>query len=323
MPKTMTKRKGAVAEARDVLKPMHRVPATAARNGQHEASAATPATVAVKPKERMQEIIAELQALQRKRTIVLKSSLMEMNRLRSLIAGTLGFDSNMAEKERKKIFKEADTLIKQIAKGQAELEFKDIVLAHLLSINAFEKMQDSLEKEMERLAGQLPVAAWARDIRGFGKTSLLFLAIVIGETGDLSNYSNPGKVWRRMGCAPWTYSGKTKMGCTWRWGKEGALPKDEWSSYGYSPRRRSIAYLIGENIVKQNFVSGKGAGESAGETDVVSAGPYRSRYDQAKARAKEAHPEWSAKRCHLHAMLLATKLLLKNLWIEWNGGKAM
>ena len=85
---------------------------------------------------------------------------------------------------------------------------------------------------------------------------------------------------------------------------------------GYSPRRRSIAYLIGEGLVKQNFVSG-GQGDGRLESESGSAGPYRSRYDQKKAEFAEKHPDYKPLRCHLHGMLLATKLLLKNLWIEW------
>ena len=93
-------------------------------------------------------------------------------------------------------------------------------------------------------------------------------------------------------------------------------------------RKRSIAYLIGEGFMKQN-----------------GSGPYRRRFDEAKAKAMANRPDWTncktcnglgksakgtkceacsgkgklAMRCHKHGMLLATKLLLKNLWAEWNG----
>jgi hypothetical protein len=153
---------------------------------------------------------------------------------------------------------------------------------------------------------------------------------VIGETGDLSNYANPAKVWRRLGCAPFTKDQETLMGATWRGrsnGKRGTkLHASDWEEFGYSPRRRSISYLIGEGIVKANGL-----------------GPYRKRYDTVKKDYPKKHPDRVKcpdckgsgegkrakcskckgagklmKRAHLHAMLLATKSLLKELWVVWN-----
>lgn len=289
--------------------------------------------------------VAELQSLQRERSIVLKSRNMMANRIQAIVAGTLGYCSGMQEKDRQKKFGEASRLIKDIAGGKETHPLQKVILTHLAGIDEFNKLKGGLEREMLRWAKLLPVAAWVnrKEQRGFG---LLFLAIVVGETGDLSNYPNPGKVWRRLGCAPWAFDGKNLMGATWRGGKEGKLPASEWESYGYSPRRRSIAYLIGEGIVKQNFLTGQGNGEVVHETDVGVAaqtrsgtknggtgagehssgtesgvaGPYRRRYDQAKAKAHASHPDWSDLRCHRHGMLLATKMLLRDLWVQWNKG---
>lgn len=263
------------------------------------------------------EVVKELQAHQRQRAVILKSRNMQANRLQAIVAGTLGYHSGMVEKDRQKKFTEAAALIKQVADGNGDHPLQVVIQTTLVGIDAFNSMKAALEKGMEKLAGQLPVAAWVErpEQRGFG---LLFLAIVIGETGDLAGYANPGKVWRRMGCAPWTFDGETHMGATWRAGKEGKLPASEWEAFGYSPRRRSIAFLIGEGIVKQNFVRGSGTGEAPGETEVPTAGTYRARYDQAKARAHEVHGDWSDLRCHRHGMLLATKRLLRELWCEWN-----
>lgn len=222
-----------------------------------------------------------------------------------------------------------------------------------MGIVALNTLNGDLEKQMTKLAAKLPVKDWveAPEQNGFG---LLGLAVVVGEAGDLANYATVSRLWRRLGCAPWQYGEKTLMGSTWKRGLEGHLPSAEWSKFGYSPRRRSISYLIGEGLVKQNVI--KGAGERASETDVVvagepiretdasTAGPYRLKYDVVKAHVMRTRKDWTTcgkcdgsgklpkkkcdvckgtgelrKRCHLHAMLLATKELLKNLWIEWNG----
>lgn len=288
-------------------------------------------------------LCAELQRLQRERAVVMKSRIMQANRLQAVVAGTLGYSAGMTEKDRRRKFTEAAALIKAVAAGTAEPAFAQVIRCSLVGISGpggFLDYQAALECSMTMLARRLPVHAWARGPlrRGFGE---LNLAIVVGECGDLGGYANPGKLWRRMGCAPWSFGGKTAMGSTWRGGKEGKLPAEEWGNYGYSPRRRSIAYLIGEGLVKQNFLrnggagdscsdtatglagsaeaGGDGAGESSGETESGAArpGPYRLRYDEAKARAKEAHPDWTPQRCHRHAMLLCTKRLLRDLWLAW------
>lgn len=273
-----------------------------------------PVTPKVRPA--MTRVAEELQRLQRKRTIVLKSRNMNANRLQAVVAVQMGYSSALGEKQREKYFGEASKVIAKIEeqaftreKGQwsyhpeAEIDHPlgSIIIASLFGIHALEVEKEKLEKVMREWAAKLHVAKWVEraDQRGFG---ILFLAIVVGECGDLAGYANPGKVWRRMGCAPYTNGeGEVHMGATWKAGKEGKLTADEWSDFGYSPRRRSIAYLIGEGIVKQN-----------GD------GPYRKRYDSAKEAAAENHPDWKPLRCHLHGMLLGTKLLLKNLWIEWN-----
>lgn len=275
----------------------------------------------LKPTVTISSLSASLQNLQRQRSIILKSRNMQANRLQAIVAGTLGYHSGMPEKERTKKFTEATAVIKRVVDGDDSHPLTSVIRTTLVGINAFNKIKADLEKSMCALADQLPVAEWCKkpEQRGFGTSSRLFLAIVIGETGDLSNYPNPAKVWRRLGCAPWSFDGKTQMGATWRSGKGGKLPSDEWEKFGYSPRRRSIAFLIGEGIVKQNGASKDG--DSDVETDSSihrPCGPYRKRYDEAKTAFKANHPDYSDLRCHRHAMLLATKLLLKNLWIEWN-----
>jgi hypothetical protein len=238
---------------------------------------------------------------------VIKSRIMQMNRLVALVAGTMGYHSGMKEKDREASFAEARKRIKEVMGDlTSEIEggfahpLQSVIRTTMVGVNAFEEMQESLEKSMRKQVALLPgILAWVGqpEQRGFGE---MMLAVIIGETGDLSDYANPGKVWRRLGCAPWEFNGSNHMGSTWRYGKEGKLPAEEWEKFGYSPRRRSIAYLIGEGLVKQNK------------------GVYRRRYDETKKIFKENHPDYSDKRCHLHGMLLATKLLLKNLWIEWN-----
>jgi hypothetical protein len=294
-------------------------------------------------------VSAELVDLQRQRAIVIKSRNMQANRIQAIIAGTLGYCARMEEKDRRKLFSQASELIDDVVAGKVQHRYEKVITTTMIGIKAFEAMKENLEDRMTELARKLPVISWVEheDRSGF---SPLGLAIVVGEAGDLGTYANPAKVWRRFSCAPWSFEGKTLMGATWRVGKEGKLPTAEWTNYGYSPRRRSIAYLIGENIVKQNYhVSPdapkrsragkptlkelKALGKNSPEykkyleekeerKKFLKDGPYRARYTAVRERVKEVHPDWTDLRQHRHAMLLATKMLLRDLWVVWTGAPA-
>ncbi len=272
-----------------------------------------------------------LQHLQRQRAWFIKSRIMVANRLQATVAGTIGYSAGMPEKERLAVFRQAAETIKKIVAGEVESDVGILVLTTMPAINAYEVQTKAIDKLMLQAVKTLPIVDWVEmpDQRGFG---LQMLSILIGETGDLNNYVNPAKVWRRMGCAPYTHDDKSMMGKTWRSGTKGKLPAAEWEKFGYSPRRRSIAYLIGEGLLKQN-----------------GHGPYRKRYLEAKVNAYKRHPEttkdWNWRECdkcgttdavvcqtcggigvtcghaHNHGMLLMTKRLMFNLWMTWTGAE--
>lgn len=157
----------------------------------------------------------------------------------------------------------------------------------------FEVLRKGYEKEMEKAAKALPIYPWVKSVRGLGA---LGLAQVVAECGDLSNYSNPAKLWKRMG-----------VGLSL-----------EGSSYyeGRSPRRRAILYCIGDCIVKAG-------------------GELKTLYDERKAfeASKPAcrrqfkdggecyDPETNAcRKSHLHnkAKRFMEKRVLRDMWREWN-----
>lgn len=252
-------------------------------------------------------IFRQLTPLQRARYTAIRMRVRVDNGVGSYIASQLGDGADKSEADRQRIRKVADELVACVWKSKPlkHPEHEAIIAANLGMIEAagiasksFQSLIDRLSKEMESLVKQLPIAEWLElpEQRGIG---LVSVAAIIGECGtdkgNLPDYRNPSCVWKRMGCAP--YQGK--MPSTWRSGKEGKASAEDWVAMGYCPRRRALMYVIGEGIVKQN-----------GD------GPYRKRYDEAKVTFAEKHPDYSKGRCHSHAMLLASKLLLKNLWVQ-------
>lgn len=143
----------------------------------------------------------------------------------------------------------------------------------------------AFERRLEKLAKQLPIYPWAADVRGFGA---LGLAQIVGECGDLWNYANPAKVWKRLGLA--VLDGERQQR------KSGATA----IVHGYSPRRRSIMWNIGHSLMQ-------------GNRD----GAYRTYYLAEKERQRELLPDATQALIHNRAERHMTKRLLKHLWQAW------
>jgi len=303
--------------------------------------------VTANPKPELASIIENLQSAERHLTVYMKSRIAVFNRLRMCVATVRGYSAGMEEKDRKAAMEKAEAEVARLYRSPLDENdmLSGLVKNTYVSIDSFIAMEQVTNALLEKAASKLPVAKWLSEPeqRGVG---LKLLGRIIGECGDLGNYETPGKLWKRMGCAPIESRGKMLMPSTWRSGVDGKLSAAEWEEAGYCPRRRSIMYLAGDCLVKLNCD-----------------GPYRRRWLHGKTRTQETHPEWkwlacdkkvtekrdgktvvvakcvlgvldgemmgevcptcdgTGKKCgraHNHGMLLASKLFLKNLWIEWN-----
>lgn len=91
-----------------------------------------------------------------------------------------------------------------------------------------------IEKRLEKLAKELPVAPMISAIKGIAMGGL---AALIGEAGNLSNYETVSRLWKRMGVAVIGDGRQRKV--------EGAAA----ALHGYSPRRRSVLWNIGCGLI--------------------------------------------------------------------------
>lgn len=297
------------------------------------------ATVCVKPNGSLPSIIADIQELQRHRNRCQKTRISLSNNLESTVAVVAGYHIGLDPGERKKAFAQAKKIIAMVREDHTidAMGIGPLIFSTDGAISSYEAKEKAIEKQMVRLAKQLPVAAWVEkpEQRGFG---LLGLAIVVGECGDLSNYPNPGKLWKRLGSAPITKNGKTMMPSTWRSHK--GLSAEDWEEAGYCPRRASVRYKIQEPLFKLNHTKDSATGQ------ITWVGPYRAHYEKKRKEAQEKHPEWSpdckpcngtgrdkhgdvCEKCkgkgkltahlHNHSLLLMAKRLIRELWVEWTG----
>lgn len=152
------------------------------------------------------------------------------------------------------------------------------------------------EKTIRETVKDWPIAAWIEhsDRRGLGPIAL---GLILGETGDLSQYANPAKVWKRMGLAVFDGKPQRRVAGTTK------AKKDEAIGQGFSPRRRALMHVIGDCLVKGN-----------------QDGPYRTLYVERKANELERLPgDEKGRLMHAHkrALRYMEKRLLKDLWLAW------
>lgn len=162
------------------------------------------------------------------------------------------------------------------------------------------------EKELRKLAEQLPVWLWVESITGFGA---LGLAQIIAECGDLSKYAGPAKLWTRMGVGRYQRTDGTWERQRKAEGENGVLAQ-------YSPTRRSIMYVIGDCIIKAG-----GAFRAVYdvrklfEAEKPSCGRAISTGGQCEDPERPGH----CRPGHIHnrAKRFMEKRLLRDLWREW------
>ena len=218
------------------------------------------------------------------------------------------------EKERAKFNREVAKIIAAARKDDGDADLVELVQKTDLAREPFDAMRKAAEKEMEKLAGDLPVAEWVGGVRGAG---LLGLATILAEAGDLSNYPNPAKLWKRLGFAPYDgLAGSSWKRDTWR---PRALTKQEWTDNPFSGRRYALMHQIAVWLVNAQWI-GKAKTES-GEGEP--AGPYGDVYAARRQHTLTTHPDWSDGHRRMDALRITMKEFLKDLHVEWHRAAAL
>lgn len=200
--------------------------------------------------------------------------------------------------------KEADKLYASMLNGKAHDKAEVAFGASLPFIQArslLEEKRKATEKQLEKLAERLPVAPWVQSVRGVGLGSL---AALVGEAGDISQYSTVSKFWKRMGMAVMEDGSRQR-----RIGGADAI------EHGYAPYRRAVVWNIGDCIIKaQSERVDKETGEVKTE-----AGPYRVVYDARKEYEMPRVAESTSPKAHAHnrAKRYMEKRFLRDFWRAW------
>jgi hypothetical protein len=263
-------------------------------------------------------IITSIVIDQKKRRFCIRAQNQVNNATLAFVCIGLNSSPDLPEKERAKILARAEKIVEKIEKGKPlpaeDQEVGDmaggLILSAAASREPFDRLRKEVEKSMERAAKQLPVWEWVSGVKGLGPVGL---AVIIGEAGaDLREFSNPGKLWKRLGLAPL----RGKAAKTWRLG--GGLTADDWMCLGYKPARRSEMWNRAPSLIKAQIEKVLDEnGEDTGER--IGTGPYGKAYLDRKKYELDRDPEMSKMHAHNRASRYMEKRLLKHLWQAWRG----
>lgn len=159
------------------------------------------------------------------------------------------------------------------------------------------------ESNLVKAAKELPVWSWVDGVRGFGAGSL---GAIIGEAGNLANYPTPSHLWKRLGLAVVNGTRQRKV------------KGDEALDHGYSPRRRSVVWNLGDTMIKGCIrvvrdEDGKDTGERTSLSDYGWVYLERKEYERPRVDT-DGHAHNRAKR-------YMEKRVIRDLWKAWNNGR--
>lgn len=250
---------------------------------------------------------------QRQRSFCIKSQSRCDRSIESFIATLLGFKTDLTEAERKKLFKLAGTIRQKIEKAGPDFDYAQygeqiagvapMILRSAEARSAWDLHRADIEGRMKEAARSLPGWPFVETVRG---VSELGLAVIVGEAGNLSNYANPAKLWKRFGLA--VIDGH----------RQGIVPSTitrearaaAWTERGYVPRRRAEIYVFCDDLLCRTQWRAEKPDEETGEVAPAHAiGPYGAIYGNRKAemlaRGKTAgHADKDARRYMAKAFLV-------------------
>lgn len=267
----------------------------------------------MKPDDTMTMLVAMIRERHRLRDDLLRADGNLTRQAKAICRRAVGFHTLLPAAERRVKLAEATALYDAVESGG---EHPKIMLVAGSAIPLLEARvgiranKRAMERELSALAQELPVyATFVEPIRGFGAIGL---GQIIGEAGNLADYANPAKLWKRMGLGL-VDGGRQRM----------VKDKDAAERHGYSPRRRSVMFVIGDSLLKS---------QSA----------YKVLYDERKAyeiaRAEAAGlivvpaakikegteaAHFSHGHAHNRAKRYVEKRLLRDLWRAWRGEGAV
>jgi hypothetical protein len=257
------------------------------------------------------EIIDQIRRHHRRRRFAMKIQQKLDRALESFLRiNATDWAPDLDDKAREKINAQIKAMIKKIRDGDDDdNDFGDIVRVSDEARAPADAMRKASEDKMAELAMTLPVYPWIESVRGAGA---LGLATIVAEAGNLANYSNVAKVWKRLGFAPFEgFAGSTWKRETWRPRK---LTAEEWIANPFSGERYALMSQIATWLVNAQWIGKAKSASGEGEPN----GIYGTAYDLRRKHTLKMHPDWTDGHRRNDALRIAMKEFLKDLFLQWN-----
>ena len=157
---------------------------------------------------------------------------------------------------------------------------------------------------LQRAMRKHPLGPWVKAQRGVGEKQAARLLAKIGDP-----YINSATGQPRTVSALWAYCGLHVID-----GESARRRKGQQSNWSTLAKTR--AWLIIQSAMKQLDASCKTDTGIAEHVDGCKCSPYRIVIDQRRKRTAETHPDWTPGHSLNDAQRVASKALLRDLWIE-------
>jgi hypothetical protein len=223
-----------------------------------------------------------------------------------------------SDAEREKANKEVKELLKRIRAGEPH-EFARVVSITDKARAPADEWRKEHERAMEEAARKLPVFEWVKSVPGvaeLGLATIIAEAAAVrpdGSVATLSDYSEPAKLWKRLGFAPFDgHAGSTWKRDSWR---PRTLTAEEWKENPFSGERYSLIEQLAESLFKKQWI---GAAKADNEGEGRPNGVYGEIYAKRRKHTAQHHPDWTKQHSFRDALRIMMKCFLKDLWSEWN-----
>jgi hypothetical protein len=212
-------------------------------------------------------VIDDLVEAQRRRRFCIVSQSRCDRSIEAYIATDLGYvprapDSSEEEEGKRRhedpvaraIFAKAKEIRKAVEGGKplpAKVEIPsatiDMIKTSALARHSWDAMRSDVEARMVVLAGMLPpgVIEFVRSVKGAGEKGL---AVIVGESRNLSDYPTVAKLWKRLGYAVIKGERQQKK-----------KDKQAAAEHGFSPERHAEIWVLAESMLKAQICGEKRA----------------------------------------------------------------
>lgn len=200
------------------------------------------------------------------------------NAVGGYVRGMLGWSLTLPKAEQQRIKAQAAKMLNGQSHsdnpGSAADNISPLVAVLRESVAPIDERVSELERDIRTIVRTLP--EWDGFFAGVRGVAEVSAANMLAIVGDPAKWSNPAKMWKRLGLAP-------------------RVAGDTTGETTYRPHARAVMWVIGDCLIK-------------------SGSPYKAVYNARREHTATTHPDWTKIHSHKDAHRVMVKRLACDLW---------